>query len=69
MNRAHAVPIGLKRFAHHWVVMGDLLPGRPWMDLPHAARLYCRRQLSADETFQTKTAWAVQRLRRSGEVE
>jgi len=47
--------------AHNWVVMGDLIPGTPWMYLPHAARLYGRKnQLLAGETFQTKTAWAVE---------
>jgi hypothetical protein len=25
--------------AHHWVVMGDVVPGTPWLSLPHAARL------------------------------
>ena len=59
-NRAETVR------AHNWVVMGDLLPGRPWMYLPHAARLYCRRsQLPAGETFQTKTALAVAMLRQA----
>jgi DDE superfamily endonuclease len=52
--------------AHNWVVMGDLLPGTPWTYLPHAARLYCRRQqLPSGETFQTKTAWAVELLRQA----
>jgi DDE superfamily endonuclease len=59
-NRAEAVR------AHNWVVMGDLLPGTPWTYLPHAARLYCRRQqLPAGETFHTKTAWAVELLRQA----
>jgi DDE superfamily endonuclease len=36
------------------------------MYLPHAARLYCRKtQLPAGETFQTKTAWAVELLRQA----
>jgi hypothetical protein len=57
-NRAETVR------AHNWVVMGDLVPGTPWMDLPHAARLYCRKtQMPTGETFQTKTAWAVELLR------
>ena len=29
--------------AHNWVGMGDLQPGRPWIYLPHAARVYCRQ--------------------------
>jgi hypothetical protein len=59
-NRAETVR------AHNWVVMGDLLPGRPWTYLPHAARLYCRRgQLPAGETFQTKTTLAVTMLRQA----
>jgi hypothetical protein len=46
--------------AHHWVVMGDVVPGTPWVDLPHAARLYGRKhQVPAGETCQTNTAWAV----------
>jgi len=46
--------------------MGDRLPGRPWMYLPHAARWYCRRsQLPADETCQAKTALAVAMLRQA----
>jgi hypothetical protein len=32
-NRAETVR------AHNWVVMGDLVPGAPWIDLPQAARL------------------------------
>ena len=59
-NRAETVR------AHNWVVMGDLVPGTPWMYLPHAARLYCRKsQLPAGETFHTKTAWAVELLRQA----
>jgi hypothetical protein len=59
-NRAETVR------AHNWVVMGDLVPGTPWMYLPHAARLYCRKtQLPTGETFQTKTAWAVELLRQA----
>jgi hypothetical protein len=62
-NRAETVR------AHNWVVMGDLVPGTPWVYLPHAARLYCRQnQLPAGETFQTKTAWAVE-LRRQADAE
>jgi DDE superfamily endonuclease len=46
--------------------MGDLVPGRPWTDLPHAARLSCRqRQLPVGETFRTKTALAVELLRQA----
>jgi hypothetical protein len=59
-NRAETVR------AHNWVVMGDLAPGRPWMYLPHAARLYCRHtQLPTGETFRTKTALAVELLRQA----
>jgi hypothetical protein len=50
--------------AHNWVVMGDVVPGTPWVYLPHAARLYCRKnQVPAGETVQTTTAWAVELLR------
>jgi DDE superfamily endonuclease len=56
-NRAETVR------AHNWVVLGRLVPGRPWTYLPHAARLYCRqRQLPSGERFQTKTALAVELL-------
>jgi hypothetical protein len=59
-NRAETVR------AHNWVVMGDLVPGRPWTYLPHAARLYCRKsQVPAGESFQTKTAWAVELLQQA----
>jgi DDE superfamily endonuclease len=59
-NRAETVR------AHNWVVMGELMPGRPWTYLPHAARLYCRQsQLPAGETFRTKTALAVELLRQA----
>jgi hypothetical protein len=59
-NRAEAVR------AHHRVVRGALVPGTPWMYLPQAARLYGRKtQLPAGETFQTKTAWAVEWLRQA----
>ena len=57
-NRAETVR------AHNWVVMGDLLPGRPWTFLPHSGRLYLRKsQLPEGEVFRTKTAWAVEMLR------
>jgi DDE superfamily endonuclease len=59
-NRAETVR------AHNWVVMGDLVPGRPWTYLPHATRLYCRRtQLPEGETFRTKTMLAVDLLRQA----
>jgi hypothetical protein len=59
-NRAETVR------AHNWVVMGTLLPGRPWTYLPHAARLYCRQtQVPAGEPFRTKTALAVELLRQA----
>jgi hypothetical protein len=59
-NRAETVR------AHNWVEMGDLVPGRPWTYLPHAARLYCRQgQLPAGETFRPKTALAVELLRQA----
>jgi DDE superfamily endonuclease len=59
-NRAETVR------AHNWVVMGDLGPGRPWMYLPHAARLYGRQnQWPPGETFRTKTALAVELLRQA----
>jgi hypothetical protein len=52
--------------AHNWVVMGDLMPGTPWMYLPHGARLYCRKnQLPAGEIFRTKTTLAVEVLRQA----
>ena len=52
--------------AHNWVVLGDLLPGRPWAYLPHAARLYGRkRQLPAGEDLRTQTALAVDLLRQA----
>jgi hypothetical protein len=59
-NRAETVR------AHNWVVMGGLVPGRPWTYLPHAARLYCRQhQLPEGETFRTKTALAVELLQQA----
>jgi hypothetical protein len=52
--------------AHNWVVLGDLIPGRPWTYLPIAARLYFRQnQLPVGESFHTKTAWAVDMLRQA----
>jgi hypothetical protein len=57
-NRAETVR------AHNWVVMGDLVPGKPWTYLPHGARLYFRRsQLPVGEKFRTKTKLAVDMLR------
>ncbi len=57
-NRAETVR------AHNWVVLGDLVPGRPWTYLPMASRLYFRqKQLPVTETFQTKTQQAVELLR------
>ena len=57
-NRAETVR------AHNWVVMGDLLPGRPWTFLAHSGRLYLRKSpLPEGEVFRTKTAWAVEMLR------
>ena len=54
-NRAETVR------AHNWVVMGDLVAGTPWRYLPHAARLYCRKnQVPAGENFRTKTTLAVE---------
>jgi len=52
--------------AHNWVVMGDLVPGKPWSYLPVASRLYFRKsQLPVGETFCTKTDWAVDMLRQA----
>jgi DDE superfamily endonuclease len=52
--------------AHNWVVRGDLVPGTPWVYLPHAARLSCRqKQLPPGATFHTKTAQAVELLRQA----
>jgi len=57
-NRAKAV------LAHNWVVMGRLVPGRPWTYLPCASRLYIRRKsLPAGETFSTKNQQALEMLR------
>lgn len=59
-NRAETVR------AHHWVVLGDVVPGTPWTSLPHAARRWCRqRQLPTGATFDTTTAWAVEWLRQA----
>jgi hypothetical protein len=50
--------------AHNWVVLGDLVPGRPWTYLPLASRLYFRKsQLPGGERFRTKTTLAVEMLR------
>lgn len=50
--------------AHNWVVMGELVPGRPCTYLPEAARLYFRQsQLPAGERFQKKTVLALELLR------
>jgi hypothetical protein len=50
--------------AHNCVVMGDLVPGWPWSNLPHAARLYCRKSHPpVGETFRTKSALGVELLR------
>lgn len=50
--------------AHNWVVLGDLVPGKPWTYLPHTARLYFREsQLPKGEEFRKKTTWAVEMLR------
>lgn len=56
-NRAETVR------AHNWVVMGSLVPGTPWIYLPHTARLYFRKsQLPEGETFRKKTQWAAEML-------
>jgi hypothetical protein len=52
--------------AHHWVEMGDVVPGRPWTYLPPAARLYCRRgQRPTGESFRTTTMLAVELWRQA----
>jgi len=57
-NRAETVR------AHNWVVLGGLLPGKPWTYLPCASRLYFRKsQVPVGETFTTKTRHAVAMLR------
>lgn len=59
-NRAETVR------AHNWVVMGDLVPAKPWTYLPHTSRLYFREsQLPVDESFRTKTKLAVEILRQA----
>ena len=59
-NRAETVR------AHNWVVMGDLVPGKPWTYLPHTSRLYFRKsQLPVGEKFRTKTKLAVEMLRQA----
>jgi hypothetical protein len=61
-----AAVLGDARLETAWVIMGDLLPGRPWTSLPQAARLSCRRsQLPAGEAFRTTTALAVELLRQA----
>lgn len=57
-NRAETVR------AHNWVVMGELVPGKPWTYLPCASRLYFRKsQTPVGEVFRTKTSWAVDMMR------
>jgi hypothetical protein len=57
-NRAETVR------AHNWVVMGQLVPGKPWTYLPCASRLYFRKsQVPVGETFKTKTGHAIEMLR------
>jgi hypothetical protein len=52
--------------AHNWVVMGPLLPGRPWTYLGLAARVSCRQaQWPAGDPFRTKTALAVELWRQA----
>jgi hypothetical protein len=59
-NRAETVR------AHHWVVMGQLVPGHPWLSVPHAARLYFRQHpRPTGETSRTQTALAAARLRQA----
>jgi hypothetical protein len=43
--------------AHHWVVMGDLVSGTPWRSLPHAARLYGRKNQWPARTFGPRPPW------------
>lgn len=62
-NRAETVRV------HNWVVAGDLIPGRPWLFLPHSARLYCRaKQLPQGEVFRKKTEFAVDLFRQQDAV-
>lgn len=57
-NRAETVR------AHNWVVLGGLLPGKPWTYLPCASRLYFRKsQVPLGEKFTTKTRHALAMLR------
>lgn len=59
-NRAETVR------AHNWVVLGDLVPGRPWTYMPHSARLYFRQsQLPAGEKFCKKTELGAALLRQT----
>lgn len=52
--------------AHNWVVLGDLVPGEPWLYLPHTSRLYFRRtQVPAGEKFFTKTQLAVEMIQQA----
>ena len=47
-------------------MLGELISGKPWTYLPEASRLYFRKsQLPAGETFQTKTAVAVEMFRQA----
>ena len=49
--------------AHNWVVLGDLIPGKPWWYLPHSSRLYFRKsQLPQGETFRTKLQLGTEML-------
>jgi hypothetical protein len=57
-NRAETVR------AHNWVVMGRLVPDKPWSYLPCASRLYFRKsQLPEGEAFKTKLEHAADMLR------
>lgn len=54
--------------AHNWVILGDLMPGRPWSFLPTAGRLYFRKsQLPPGEVFRTKNELALEMLREADE--
>jgi len=62
-NRAETVRV------HNWVVLGDLVAGKPWTFLPHSARLYFRaNQVPPGEAFAKKTALAVDLLRQADTV-
>jgi hypothetical protein len=53
-NRAETVR------AHNWVVIGALIPGRPWQCLPVAGRLYfCQSQVPPGERFVKRATQAV----------